>query len=182
MRTQAQQLIFPLQGPVRVALLESGFRNDANTRTFRDNDISWVPAYAPEALVAGLDLALSLSDRKQRGIFDLPSQRTAFVVLTSIDDSPLADDYRDLLWRAWGVPVFEQLRGPDGTIIARECEVHDGLHIVAGTADAQELLRARADLEIVTSVCECGAETPRMRRATSSSRESDPIRSRQATA
>ncbi len=48
-----------------------------------------------------------------------PSVRTAIVVLTSCEDSPLTDDHRDLLWRAWGVPVFEQLRGLDGTIIAQ---------------------------------------------------------------
>jgi hypothetical protein len=176
-RVQAQQFVFPLAGPVRVALLEEGFRNNGSMRTFAGNDVSWLPAYAPEALVAGLDLAISLSDRKRRGIFELPSLRTAFVVLTSIEDSPLTDDCRDLLWRAWGVPVFEQLRQRDGTIIARECEVHDGLHIAA--AGATERLRSRAGIEIVTSVCECGAETPRMRRAALSR---DPGAVRSATA
>ncbi len=119
MRTQPQQFIFPLAGPVRVALLEEGFRTDANVRTCSPDDMVRLSSYAPEALVAPLDLALSLADRKRRGILDLPSVRTAIVVLTSCEDSPLIDDYRDLLWQAWGVPVFEQLRGPDGTIIAQ---------------------------------------------------------------
>jgi hypothetical protein len=177
MRTQLQQFIFPLSGPVRVALLEEGFRADANVRTFSPYDMVRLRSYAPEALVAPLDLALSLADRKRRGILDLPSVRTAIVVLTSSEDSPLTDDHRDLLWRAWGVPVFEQLRGPDGTVIARECEVHDGLHIVGSNVGHNA-----ADLEIVSGVCECGAETPRLRRSTSSSRESAPIRTRQANA
>ena len=183
MRTQPQQFTFPLSGPVRVALLEEGFRTDANVRTCSPDDIVRLRSYAPEALVAPLDLALSLADRKRRGILDLPSVRTAIVVFTSFEDSPLVDDYRDLLWRAWGVPVFEQLRGPDGTIIARECEVHDGLHMVT---PQDELLHGvatnAADLEIVNGVCECGAETPRLRRPTLSSRESVPIQSRQASA
>ncbi|HEY3838653.1 MAG TPA: hypothetical protein VGL72_18875 [Bryobacteraceae bacterium] len=138
--------------------------------------MDWLRSYAPEALVAPLDLALSLADRERRGILDLPSISTAIVVLTSSEDSPLTDDHRDLLWRAWGVPVFEQLRGPDGTVIASECEVHDGLHIEA------DFDLSRAEFEIVSGVCECGAETPRLRRSTSSSRESVPTRSRQASA
>jgi hypothetical protein len=176
MRTQPQQFTFPLSGPVRIALLEEGFCSDANVRTFAPDDMAWLRSYAPEALVAPLDLALSLADRQRRGILDLPSVRTAIVVLTSCEDSPLTGDHRDLLWRAWGVPVFEQLRGPDGTVIARECEVHDGLHIVGSN------VVHNAELEIVSGVCECGAETPRLRRSTSSSRESVPIRTRQASA
>jgi hypothetical protein len=179
MRTQPQQFTFPLSGPVRVALLEEGFRTDANVRTCSPDDMAWLHSYAPEALVVPLDLALSLADRKRRGILELPSVRTAIVVLTSGEDSPLTDDYRDLLWRAWGVPIFEQLRGPDGTIIASECEVHDGLHLLT----AQDPLpRAWTELEIVRGVCECGAETPRLRRSTSSSTESVPSRRRQARA
>ena len=177
MRTQPQQFTFPLSGPVRVALLEEGFRTDANVRTCSPYDMVRLRSYAPEALVAPLDLALSLADRKRRGILDLPSVRTAIVVLTYAEDSPLADDYRDLLWRAWGVPIFEQLRRKDGTIIARECEVHDGLHIVGNTLGYDS-----AELEIVSDVCECGAETPRLRRSTSSSKESAPSRMRQASA
>jgi len=118
-------------------------------------DLPWLRVWAPEVLVLPLDLALSLADRKQRGLFDLPSLNTAIVVLTSIDDSLLADHHRDLLWRAFGLPVFEQLRASDGAVIAGECEVHDGLHIVAPRPD----LRG----EIVTDHCACGAETPRLR-------------------
>lgn len=179
MRAQPQQFIFPLAGPVRVALLEEGFRTDANVCTYSPDDMVPLRSYAPEALVAPLDLALSLADRKRRGILDLPSVRTAIVVFTSFEESPLIDDYRDLLWQAWGVPVFEQLREPDGTIIARECEVHDGLHFVT---PQDEVLRGRPELEIVSGVCECGAETPQLRRSTSSSRESVPIRPRQERA
>lgn len=174
--TQPQQFTFPLSGAVRVALLEEGFRGDANVRTFAPDDLASLRSWAPEALVAPLDLALSLADGKRRGILDLPSVSTAIVVLTFADDSPLTDDHRDLLWRAWGVPVFEQLRGPDGAVIARECEVHDGLHIAA------DFDFSRTGFEIVRGVCECGVETPRLRRSTSSSRESVPTRTRQANA
>ncbi len=179
--SQTESLCFPLSGPVRIALLDGKFRADRNMREFGAADIAWLRSYAPEALVAPLDVALSLADRKRRGLIDLPSLKTAIVTLTSFETSPLADSDRDVLWRAFGVPVFEQMRGWDGAIIARECEIHDGLHIDESAAileihqnellatqlaaTGEPILRARTGLTgwIVTGLCECGADSPRLR-------------------
>lgn len=143
--------------PVRTALVDSGLRAGPNMREFSAAEMSFLRAWAPAAVVTPLNLALSLADQKRRGLFTLPSLNTAIVVLTSVDDSPLGDHHRDLLWSTFGVPIFEQLRGADGTIVARECEVHDGLHIV----DSEHKLHG----EIITDACECGLETPRLKRA-----------------
>lgn len=186
MQVQAQRFCFPLSCAVRIALLEGGFYADPHIREFTREDTVPMRSYAPEALVAPLDIALWLADQKARGLFDLPSLHTAMVVLTSFDDSPLAEHHRDLLWRAFGVPVFEQLRGWGGAIVAKECEVHDGLHIDGSAAILQlhedellvtqfpatpitttsdPIIRVRSGVtgEIVTGICECGAETPRLR-------------------
>jgi hypothetical protein len=157
---EAQSLSFPLPTLVRIALLDAGFRAGRNMCEFSADDIPWLRQWAPEALVLPLGLALSLADRKVRGLFDLPSLNTALVVLTSIEDSPLADHHRDLLWRAFGVPVFEQLRDARGIVIASECEVHDGLHL--NNSEAFSLLG-----DIITEHCACGSETPRLRSVTS---------------
>ena len=154
---KAQRLSFPVAGPVRIALIEQGFSAERNVREFDPEDLADLHSYAPEALVAPLDLALSLSDQKSRGLIDLHSLNVAIVVLTSLDDSPLTDDHRDLLWRAFGVPIFEQLRGRDGAVIARECEVHDGLHL-DGSIAVPDLPG-----QIVSERCECGLETPRLK-------------------
>jgi hypothetical protein len=148
---------FPLPEPARIALLEAGFPAGLNMCEFAVEDLPWLRIWAPEALVLPLGLALSLADQKQRGLFDIPSLNTALIVLTSRDDSPLADHHRDLLWRAFGVPVFEQLRGSDGAVIASECEVHDGLHFRRNAVPG-------LTGDIVTDHCACGAETPRLRR------------------
>jgi hypothetical protein len=121
---------------------------------FLVTDLPGLRQWAPEALVLPLDVALFLADRKQRGLFDLPSLNTAILVLTRLADSPLPRHHRDLLWRSFGVPVFEQLLGPDGVVIGSECEVHDGLHVDNG---------AGMPGEIVTDHCACGLETPRLR-------------------
>jgi hypothetical protein len=154
---KAQLLWFPIQKRARIALLDAHFRESAEVRHFAMDEIPWMRSWSPEALVLPLDLALSLSDQKRRGLFDLPSLDTAIVVLTSFDDSPLADHHRDMLWTAFGVPVFEQLLGCDGTVIASECEVHDGLHL----RDNEPFF---LDGEVVTEQCACGLETPRLRR------------------
>jgi hypothetical protein len=183
-RGEARAFRFPLAAPLRIALIETGFLIDRNMREFHSPDVRWLREYAPEVLVMPLDLSLSLADQKRRGLFDLPSLQTAIVVLTSLADSPMTDHHRELLWRAFGVPVFEQLRGYDGTVIAAECEVHDGLHINEAeailqlhlnellatqlTALEEPVVRARTGLsaEIVTGHCECGAETPRLKNLT----------------
>lgn len=144
--------------PARTALVDSGLRAGPNMREFTSAEISFLSAWAPAVLVLPLGLALSLADQKRRGLFSLPSLNTAIVVLTSVDDSPLGDHHRDLLWSAFGVPVFEQIRNADGAVIARECEVHDGLHLIGA---AHQLAG-----EIVSDQCACGLETPRLKRAT----------------
>ena len=125
-------------------------------REFTAAEMSFLRAWAPAVLVVPLTLALSLADQKRRGMLSLPSLDTAIVVLTSLDDLPFGDHHRDLLWTAFGVPIFEQLTSSDGAVIARECEVHDGLHIVDS---ARKLVG-----EIINDHCACGLETPRLKR------------------
>lgn len=137
-------------------MLETSFDPGPNICRFTGDEIQWMRAWAPEALVLPLGLALTLADQKQRGLFELPSLDTAIIALTSVEDSPIAEHHRDLLWRAFGVPLFEQLRGANGLVIAAECEVHDGLHVLNGDLQFAG--------ELITNQCPCGAQTPRVRR------------------
>jgi hypothetical protein len=181
-----QPFEFPLKFSGRIAMLDGGFELTARkgapqVRECMTSDLPALLKFAPEALVAPLDAALWLADRKLRGLGDLPSLQFALVVTTRIDDTPLAEHHRELLWAAFQVPIFEQLRAWDGTVIARECEVHDGIHVVAEEAVLQihdeELLvtllaasstptvrvRTGWNAELEQSHCECGQETPRIR-------------------
>ncbi|HWE49860.1 MAG TPA: hypothetical protein VG273_08730 [Bryobacteraceae bacterium] len=179
-RRQLQRFQFPLAMPARVALFENGFSPDGAIRQFSPRDAAELKEYVPEALVSPLPLVLLLADQKMRRLVEFPTLTRAIVVLTSIAGMPITEQQRTLLWRAFGVPQFEQLRGYDGTVLARECEVHDGLHIdenaVVFQKSGEELiatqltgesviLRVRTGLtaSIVTEHCECGAETPRLR-------------------
>lgn len=178
-RMEWQPFRFPLPGSPRAGVMEPGFQLDGNLREFTRDNLAGLKMFAAEAVILPLDLALILADQKQRALFDLPSLKTAIVVLTSLARPPLREEHREFLWRAFGVPVFEQLRGWNGAVICWECEVHDGLHLddsailqlqhgellLTQLNASEPVVRARTGLtgKIVRGLCECGATTPRVR-------------------
>jgi phenylacetate-coenzyme A ligase PaaK-like adenylate-forming protein len=157
-------------------MMEGLFVAEPPLAEFSAEDIWMVGEFEPEALVLPLPIARVLAGQHRR-----PSVSCWMAVLSSLAAAPIGQEDRDLLWRAFGVPVFEQLRGWDGSVLARECEVHDGLHVdedaaIFETRDGEliatqltavdrPILRVRTGLsaELVKEHCECGAETPRIR-------------------
>jgi hypothetical protein len=156
--SKGRPLQLPLSFTGPVAVLDAGFRADRRIREFAAPDLDGLEQFAPQILVIRLDAALQLADQKLRGLLTLASVDFALIVLTRTEDTPLAQHHRDLLWEAFGVPVFEQLQDAEGRVIARECEVHDGLHLEAGCSAPAGL-----DCEMLREQCECGAETPRLK-------------------
>jgi hypothetical protein len=161
----------PLPWHGRVALVDTRLRGPATARNFTSTDLAAVEAFAPDSIVLPLSIALSSAMQRLAGANLLPSLRCAIVVLSSLHTpcGLMTDDNRDLLWRAFGLPVFEQLLESHGLVIARECEVHDGLHAervsvqaeTGGAVIAGQVIGYSA--EIVTGHCDCGLETPRLR-------------------
>jgi hypothetical protein len=104
----------------------------------------------------------------------------AVVAFTGIRDGALTQADRDLFWRAFRVPVFEQFRGLHGELLAEECEAHEGLHVIGEAAiferRGQELvatsllalrkpvLRVLTGLtgEIERGLCPCGRPGERL--------------------
>ena len=95
-------------------MLRRGFRVPTNAKEFPAAALGTIRAYRPDAFVAPLNIALMLAGEKLGGRFDLPSLEIAIAVVTRTDDAPLADHHRELLWQAFGVPVFEMLAAKDG--------------------------------------------------------------------
>lgn len=175
-----QALAFPLAAAKKIAVLRPGFTLPETAKEFAAHDLAGIQAWEPDALVVPLNSALLLADQKLRGKFDLPSLTLAITVVTRIDDSPLAPHHRDLLWRAFEVPVFEQLLGWDGAVIARECELHCGLHLaeetVIATVRDEELLlthlnqvehpivlaRTGYSATLLPETCDCGSTALRL--------------------
>ncbi len=85
----------------------------------------------------------------------LVSVTHAVIVFRTESDPLLTMAERERLWRAFRVPVFEQMIGPDCSLLAGECEAHNGLHIESPKF-------ATADREIDDTPCGCGRTGPRL--------------------
>jgi hypothetical protein len=104
----------------------------------------------------------------------------AVVVFSGMDAGVLTDEQRDQIWAYYQVPLFEQLVGTDGQVIAMECEVHSGLHINPAAAvlecvDGEIVMTSLTDTEhpairvwsgltgrIDATPCECGRVEARL--------------------
>lgn len=70
-------------------------------------------------------------------LLTLPQLCEAVIVMEGIEEGTLHAGERDLLWRALGVPVFEQWLGLDGELLAWECAAHCGLHFNSEKAELE---------------------------------------------
>ena len=127
------------------------FRPNYPVRVFPEGWSEEVSAFAPAAVAASREQLLGLA------AVDRPPVLThAVIALESPGDPLLSMAERERLWRAFRVPVFEQIIGPDGELLAAECEAHDGLHIETPGLDAG------TDTSVELSPCGCGRKTPRL--------------------
>ena len=146
---------YPMDPAPRTAVLAACFRqprlrlNDP-VRVFPRGWSEEVSAFAPAAMAAPREQLLGLAAADRR-----PSLTHAVIALAGPGDPILSMAEREHLWRTFRVPVFEQIIGPDGELLAAECEAHDGLHI-----EAPGLPWTGYRLEM--SPCGCGRKTPRL--------------------
>ncbi|MDX2268677.1 MAG: hypothetical protein NW208_11270 [Bryobacter sp.] len=111
----------------------------------------------------------------------LPRLADAIVVLNSVEQGWLGRDEREMLWRTFGLPVFEQWLGLEGELLAWECVTHQGLHLNTNSADfewrdgqllvtslvARRWITRRLETgwtgEVVAEKCPCGHDAPKLR-------------------
>ena len=151
---------YPLDPAPRTAVLAACFRQArfparSPIRVFPHGWSEEVSAFAPAAVAASREQLFGLAAVDRPPVFS-----HALIVLDSPGDAPLSMDERECLWRAFRVPIFEQIIGPRGKLFAAECEAHDGLHI-----ETPGLLWA--DLQwpgyrLDPAPCGCGRKTPRL--------------------
>lgn len=140
---------YPIGEAPRTAVLvpwfgQKGFRKG---RCF-DGWTEEAARYAPAAIVGTRSQLLALAAGP-------PTLTHALIVVARPTDMLLTADDRDRLWRAFRVPVFEQLIGSHGERLAAECEAHDGLHIEVPAHDW-------TGYAVDHGLCACGLRTPRV--------------------
>lgn len=85
--------------------------------------------YRPNVLAAGIDSLAKLAEYVFHGAWDDPSVDTAIFALTAVGQSPISEDQRLHVWRAFRVPIYELLVDVDEGVLAAECEAHEGWHV-----------------------------------------------------
>ena len=167
-------LPFPVPPTLRLAQLSPGpkFANIQPLVLKRWSDIS---EFAANVVVGSLHEMQRLRELVTAGTLDAASIDRALVILTRFGAKPLNDVARVALWQSFGVPIFELYLGLDQSLLASECEAHEGWHLAQGidptTLDTGELildgagnsgLRTALRGSIHRTTCPCGLTTPRI--------------------
>jgi hypothetical protein len=167
-------LPFPVSTTLRLAQLSPG-PIFPNVRSFMPKGWPDLQVFAPNVVVASLSEMQRLADHSALGSFDASSIDHALVVLTRYGSDPLTDVTRVMLWQRFGVPLFELYLGFDHSLLAAECEAHDGWHLSPGigltTLETGELildgagntgLRTGLRASFEQAPCACGRVAPRL--------------------
>jgi len=145
--------VYPVHPAPRTAVLVPWFHESVLTnrpvRVFPHGWSADAAAFAPSAVAGTLE---QLNGLAREGI---PSLTHSIIVLRRPEQQRMSDADRDDLWSAFRVPVFEQVIGKSGKLLAAECEAHDGLHVAS-----PDLSMHGESLD--DSLCPCGRKSPRI--------------------
>ena len=155
-RPGAEHVTGPWHAHPRIAVLAPWFGVDGGARVFWGVPAHALRHYRPGALAGPVPELRWLAETFLEGNVELPSLEFGVLAFTGTARPRLTEADRELFWRAFQVPVFEQYRGAHGELLAAECEAHHGLHVIR---DA--VLAELNGVEILHEPCPCGAGTPR---------------------
>ncbi|MEO8098803.1 MAG: hypothetical protein ABI811_13960 [Acidobacteriota bacterium] len=156
---------YPLGDAPRTAVLVPWFREPRQLALRRQQPVrvfakGWTPdtaLFSPAAIVGTREQLLNLI------AIPSPADMHALIAVSRWGQPLLTASERERLWRAFHVPVFEQIIGATGRVLAAECEAHDGLHVAQSTVE-------QGTYSVDESPCPCGKKTARLSSATPAER------------
>ena len=89
---------------------------------------------APGNICGSLEDLLRLAARVQRKETAPPMAAGRLIIRTPLGERLASDAARDSLWRAFELPLFEEMIGSEGEVLGAECEAHSGLHLATDSA------------------------------------------------
>jgi hypothetical protein len=107
-----------------------------------------------EALAGNWEEFLEVMRLRRSGHLRLERLEYPLVLFTS-PERLMDERQAEILWREFGLPVFEQVRDADGRLVAWECVAREGLHMREGAG-----LRGRR----AEGMCGCGETGVRIMR------------------
>lgn len=151
--------VHPMNSAARTAILARGFQETKFARVFPDGWNQDAARFNPSSVAGTVEQLRRLAHGPKLNL------RHAVVVFTYEGEPCLSNVDRDLFWKAFGVPIFEQRLSPRNELVAMECEAHAGLHLVG------DFGHLRPD----KSTCACGNPAPRLSRPSRPARHTHPV-------
>ena len=125
----------------------AGFRSKGCVRVFAEGWTDEAAHFAPQSLAGRREQIEALEG--------IARPTHALIVMRWEWESGISARDRERLWRAFRVPLYEQIVGEHGTLLAAECEAHSGLHI-----ESKRFMVG--DHETDRRPCGCGKASPRV--------------------
>jgi hypothetical protein len=132
-RPELARLTHPLPGKPRIAVLAEGFERSWRVRIFPNGFRNGLARFRPEVVAGSPERLEQLAQARRDGLLSAGPTH-ALLALVRPNQSLLDEEQRDRLWEVFRVPVFQQIIGFDGELLAWECEAHSGLHTVEDAA------------------------------------------------
>jgi hypothetical protein len=128
-------LRYPANRRIRTAVVGLRIAESDTARMFHPGWTEQIRQFEPEAIAAPVGVLKRLAaSASYKGRSSFPTLTRAVIVFTGIEHGTLSPSDRNMLWQAFEVPIFEQYLAPDGSVVAWECEAHEGLHTVEENA------------------------------------------------
>lgn len=177
-KRRRRQLPFPAAPGLRIAQLGETATFDGVV-AFPDEGIGDLEAFAPQVLAAPSEALVAAAHAVFNGDLLLESVDSAIFILIYIGDKPATPPERDLIWRAFRVPMYELYLDEESNLLASECEAHGGWHLRNPNIrflfeDGELILHRTAQPPFQTGLtasctdgrCACGDTSPLLRAVT----------------
>ncbi len=138
-RVRPPEFRYPLQPSPKVLMMLEGFQRSGSVRNVFDLDSSGATGSNADTMAAPVSVL-----RAMAGIAG--PQRYPVVAFTGVRHGTLTEADRELFWKSFRVPVFEQFLGLSNDLVAEECEAHEGLHV----REEETILELRAGEVVFT--------------------------------
>jgi|GEM_PF-2106361 len=154
-------LDYPLPGAERVAVLGTRLRAERNVRSYVYWRTAELEDWRPDALAGHRSELFAIGELRRREFMALKGLRFPLVVFSALREGPLSTEQLDRLWDLYGLPVYEQIRGADETLLAWECPARNGWHVALDRDGEPQLTLERVRAagwrgRFVRGRCACG--------------------------
>jgi hypothetical protein len=160
-------LDYPLPGAERIAAVGARLRAERRVRSYLHWRTPELETWRPQALAGHRSELFAIGEFRNRNLLHLPDLAFPLVVLSSLREGPLSSEQHDRLWALYGLPVYEQIRGADETLLGWECDAREGWHLALNasgnaTLTLERVCAAGWRVNQIHERCACGETCPRL--------------------